>query len=143
MQKLAPATRVLIYAGLLGFALIIVLAFARIVQELVLIYRETGSLLTLKPDTPAIRRFRRVNGLLFGSIQFTVGLAFACGAVWCSWRCFQNGNALIGKTMAFLGLPTALIVMFTSACVIRKSLHQDPAETDELLQADDILEADE
>lgn len=142
MQQLAPVTRVLIYAGLTCVALVALLAFVRIVQQLILIHRETGSLFTWKPDTPALRRFQRVNNLLFGSIQFIIALSGACAAVWVSWFCFQNGNARVGKLTIFLGLPIMLIVMFTGAYTVWKSFHQHPAESDEILEVDDILDID-
>jgi sterol desaturase/sphingolipid hydroxylase (fatty acid hydroxylase superfamily) len=99
-------------------------AFLRVFQGVILQYRETGSLLTRYPDTPAMRHWHHVNNVLFGSICLAVGLAGTIYFLYAAWWGSRNG--VEGWHMYLWTLPVPIFMILFGVLGAWRSLPQRP-----------------
>lgn len=102
------------------------LALVRIVQGAVLQYRETGTLLTRYPDTPAMRRWHHVNNVLLGSISCVVSFVVACHLAYAAWWGERNG--MNGWRVCLYGVPLFLGASVFIGIAVWRSTRRTPKD---------------
>lgn len=106
--------------------LLTLLALVRIVQGVLLQRRETGTLWSWFPDTPATRRWQHVNNVLFGSIGCVVSFVVACHLAYAAWWGERNG--MTGWRVCLYGVPLFLGASVFIGIAVWRSTRRTPKD---------------